>query len=79
MDQPTICSEKETSAFLDLFEHHKLEKEKLERIVMLVKERAVFRKDVLKLSDYFFNAPSSYDEKAYKKQIKEGTKIFLKK
>ncbi len=45
--------------------------QELVRIISLVKERAVFAKDLLELSDYFFIAPESYDEKSLKKQWKE--------
>lgn len=42
-------------------------------IVGLVKERAVFVADLWELSSYFFEAPTSYDAKASKKQWKETT------
>ncbi|CAM3420190.1 glutamate--tRNA ligase [Zobellia roscoffensis] len=45
----------------------------LEKVVGLIKERAVFVADFWDLSDYFFLAPTSYNEKAVKKQWKEGT------
>src|SRR6056300_662322 len=45
--------------------------QELATIISLVKERAVFAKDLLELSDYFFVAPESYDEKNLKKQWKE--------
>ncbi|MFD1315017.1 glutamate--tRNA ligase [Namhaeicola litoreus] len=47
--------------------------EKLLKIVQSVKERAVFVKDLEELSDYFFTAPSTYEEKAVKKNWKEDT------
>ena len=40
--------------------------EKLTRIVSLIKERANFVSEFWDLSDYFFVAPTSYDEKAAK-------------
>ena len=40
--------------------------EKLEKIVSLIKERANFVSEFWYLSDYFFVAPTSYDEKATK-------------
>ncbi|MGS0525757.1 glutamate--tRNA ligase [Zobellia nedashkovskayae] len=49
----------------------------LERVVGLIKERAVFVSDFWNLSDYFFEAPSSYNEKAAKKQWKEDTPDIL--
>jgi glutamyl-tRNA synthetase len=49
----------------------------LTKIVSLIKERAVFVSDFWELSDYFFIAPVSYNEKAAKKQWKEGTSEIL--
>jgi glutamyl-tRNA synthetase len=43
-----------------------IEENKLIRIVSLIKERAHFVSEFWELSDYFFEAPSSYDEKATK-------------
>ena len=43
-----------------------LETKHLEKIVFLIKERANFVSDFWELSDYFFQAPNSYDEKASK-------------
>lgn len=45
----------------------------IEKIVSLIKERAVFVSDFWQLSDYFFLAPTNYAEKGVKKQWKEGT------
>ncbi|MBR9855211.1 MAG: glutamate--tRNA ligase [Algicola sp.] len=45
----------------------------IKQVVSSIKERAVFVKDFWGLSDYFFQAPSSYNEKAVKKQWKEDT------
>ncbi|MGB5394079.1 MAG: glutamate--tRNA ligase [Lutimonas sp.] len=47
--------------------------DKLLKIVSSLKERAIFVKDLEGLSEYFFTAPSSYDEKAAKKNWKEDT------
>lgn len=47
------------------------------KIVASIKERADFVSDFWELSDYFFVAPTSYDEKAVKKQWKEGTPEVL--
>lgn len=41
--------------------------------VGLIKERATFVSDFWDLTHYFFSAPSSYDEKAVKKALKEDT------
>ena len=48
-------------------------------VVGLVKERATFIGDFWNLTHYFFSAPTSYDEKASKKALKEGTKDVLEK
>lgn len=45
----------------------------IEKIVSLIKERAVFVSDFWQLSDFFFLAPTNYAEKGVKKQWKEGT------
>jgi glutamyl-tRNA synthetase len=49
----------------------------LNKIVSLIKERAVFVSDFWELSDYFFVAPTFYNEKASKKQWKENTPKIL--
>ena len=49
----------------------------LEKVVSLIKERAVFVKDFWSLSSYFFKTPEDYDEKASKKQWKEGTSVLM--
>ncbi|WP_339710873.1 glutamate--tRNA ligase [uncultured Kriegella sp.] len=50
----------------------------IENIVSLIKERATFVSDFWHLSDYFFQAPKSYNEKAVKKQWKEDTRSIMK-
>ncbi|TAI47564.1 glutamate--tRNA ligase [Flagellimonas allohymeniacidonis] len=56
-----------------------LEKDKsyLETVVSLIKERSTFVSDFWNLGDYFFVPPSSYNEKAVKKQWKENTQQIL--
>nr|WP_321233953.1 glutamate--tRNA ligase [uncultured Psychroserpens sp.] len=49
----------------------------IEMVIALVKERASFVSDFWSLSHFFFLAPSSYDEKASKKAIKEDTAGIL--
>ncbi|SCY85950.1 glutamate--tRNA ligase [Flavobacterium caeni] len=49
---------------------------KLTRIVGLIKERAHFVSEFWELSDYFFVAPTSYDEKAAK-NWKEDTPVLM--
>lgn len=51
--------------------------EKLIKVIGLVKERANFITDLWSLSDYFFIAPDSFDEKASKKQWKADTATIL--
>lgn len=50
--------------------------EKLEKIVSLIKERANFVSEFWDLSDFFFVAPTSYDEKA-RKNWKEETPALM--
>ena len=53
-----------------------VEENKLITIVSLIKERAHFVSEFWELSDYFFEAPSSYDEKATK-NWKEETPVLM--
>jgi len=46
-------------------------------VVALIKERATFVSDFWELSNYFYVAPTSYAEKAVKKQWKKGTPEIL--
>lgn len=46
-------------------------------IVGLLKERATFVSDLWEQGSFFFEAPSTYDEKASKKAFKEGTTDIL--
>ncbi|OMP32234.1 glutamate--tRNA ligase [Mangrovimonas sp. DI 80] len=48
-------------------------------VIGLIKERATFVGDFWQLGSYFFVAPESYDEKAYKKAIKDDTKALMEK
>jgi glutamyl-tRNA synthetase len=48
------------------------------RIIGLIKERATFVKEFWKLGDYFFEAPTMYEQKVVKKQWKEDTPEILK-
>ncbi|NRR91449.1 glutamate--tRNA ligase [Winogradskyella undariae] len=47
--------------------------------VGLIKERATFVSDFWNLSHFFFITPTSFDEKASKKALKEGTEDVLNK
>jgi len=49
----------------------------IEKVIGLIKERATFVSDFWDLSDYFFIAPTSFDEKAVKKQWKEDTSALM--
>ncbi len=49
------------------------------KVVSLVKERADFVSDLWELGNYFFEAPTSYNEKALKKQWKEDTPQLMQK
>lgn len=49
----------------------------VEKVVSLIKERAVFVSDFWELSSFFFETPSGYDPKAAKKQWKENTGTIL--
>ena len=46
-------------------------------VIGLVKERATFGSDFWNLSYFFFEAPKHYDEKAYKKAMKEDTRKLM--
>lgn len=54
-----------------------MESASLEKIVSLLKERAVFSKDFWHLGHYFFEAPKEYNEKNVRKQWKENSGIIL--
>ncbi|MGX1928045.1 glutamate--tRNA ligase [Flagellimonas sp. 2504JD4-2] len=47
--------------------------DKIEKVVSLIKERANFVSDFWELGKFFFEAPTTYNEKMIKKQWKEGT------
>ena len=55
-----------------------VDRDKLIKIVSLIKERANFVSEFWEISDYFFQAPISYDEKAAK-NWKEETPELMKK
>ncbi len=48
------------------------------QVCELMKERATFVQDILKEGRYFFEAPTSYDEKTIKKKWKEQTPEVIK-
>lgn len=52
--------------------------DRVESVVRMLKERAVFIKDFWELGSYFFEAPSEYDAKTVKKQWKEDTPALMR-
>ena len=50
----------------------------IEKVVFLIKERATFVSDFWDLSNFFFEDPTEYDEKASKKNWKEDTADLMK-
>ncbi len=56
----------------------KKDKEFVIKVVSLIKERATFVADFWELSNFFFESPTIYDEKAVKKQWKEDTAELMK-
>ena len=54
------------------------DKNMIEKVVSLVKERAVFVADFWELSNFFFEAPTTFDEKAVAKNWKEDTSSIMK-
>ncbi|OWR13408.1 glutamate--tRNA ligase [Chryseobacterium sp. VAUSW3] len=54
-----------------------LDDDQLLKIISLMKERATFIKDIYTDGKFFFEAPSSYDEKAVKKAWNEQTSSLL--
>ena len=49
----------------------------ISEIVAMIKERATFASDLWEQGSFFFEAPTSYDEKAAKKAFKEDTPAIL--
>ncbi|MGA0384592.1 MAG: glutamate--tRNA ligase [Flavobacteriaceae bacterium] len=58
-------------------ELQEVSKEHLKKALVLVKERLIFPADLNTEHGYFFNAPTTYDEKAVGKQWKEETPSLL--
>jgi glutamyl-tRNA synthetase len=77
--------QKPNSKLAELFENEvatkagKFSMEYITKVVNLIKERATFVSDFWELSDYFFVAPTSYNEKAAKKQWKDGSAEIMQK
>ena len=51
--------------------------EYIEKVIVLLKERATFLSDFWEMGSYFFLTPQNYDEKALKKVIKEDTPALI--
>lgn len=72
-----------TGLFMPILESHVdlgldcTKSDNVKKIISLIKERAIFVSDFWELSDYFFVAPNSYNEKAVKKQWKEDTPSIM--
>ena len=65
--------------FMPILKQHKVDVDAAQatKIVGLIKERANFVTDFWELSNYFFETPKAYDEKAAKKQWKEQTPAIM--
>lgn len=70
-----------TASFQDILKEKGIETntEFDQKIVSLLKERANFVSDMWTEGEFFYQAPSSYDEKSFKKVWKEDTKDILNK
>lgn len=70
-----LTNEKLSKIFLEDLKSRNIDTniEFVEKVVELVRDRAVFACDLWELSSYFFVAPEEYNPKALKKNWKEGT------
>lgn len=68
------------SEFMKIVSEHgfNAEADKLEILVSLIKERAVFISDLWGQADFFFKAPEAYDEEMIKKRWKDDTSGVMK-
>lgn len=68
-----------TALFLPILEEKDIttDKDRTEKVVSLIKERAVFVADFWELSSFFYQNPSEYDAKAVKKQWKDTTSELM--
>jgi len=71
----TKSDEELTALYLPILKEKEILTDPLfvQKVVSLIKERAVFVTDFWDLSSFFFVAPTTYDAKASKKNWKEGT------
>ncbi|WP_196886137.1 glutamate--tRNA ligase [Aureivirga sp. CE67] len=73
-------SDKELAGlFMPILKEHNIEatEDFVEKVVGLIKERAVFVNDLWDLSNFFFVNPTEYDAKGVKKNWKEGTNELM--
>ncbi|WP_233898897.1 glutamate--tRNA ligase [Tenacibaculum piscium] len=75
----TKSNEELTALYLPILEEKGITADEnfTQKIVSLIKERATFVADFWELSNFFFENPSAYDEKAAKKQWKETTSELM--
>lgn len=70
---PPAVGDTDKKSKLDIFS----DKIYVSKIISLIKERATFVSDFWDLSDFFFVAPTAFDEKAVKKQWKENSSDLM--
>ncbi|MDB9960510.1 glutamate--tRNA ligase [Oceanihabitans sp.] len=74
--------EQDNNVLAQIFQQNQLELKDIDvnyisMVVGLIKERATFISDFWDLSAFFFTGPKSYDEKAYKKAMKEDSRELM--
>jgi len=74
--------EQDNNVLAQAFQQNQLELKDIDvnyisMVVGLIKERATFISDFWDLSAFFFTSPKSYDEKAYKKAMKEDSRELM--
>ncbi len=68
-----FSNQKIAEYLLNYYKNQQIDKDKLLKIIELVKERAVFLSDFVPLTEYFFKAPKEFDKKSLKKFWKKDT------
>ena len=68
-----------TNLYLPILSEKGITKDKVfvQKVVASIKERAIFVADFWELSNFFFEAPTTFDEKASKKNWKEDTSEIM--
>jgi glutamyl-tRNA synthetase len=74
--------EQDNNVLAQTFQQNQLELKDIDvnyisMVVGLIKERATFISDFWDLGAFFFTSPKSYDEKAYKKAMKEDSRELM--